>query len=63
VITVSVADDLVIDVSDDGIGMPETVARSGLHNLMQRAVDCGGRCSVTRGAAGGTKVIWSAPLP
>jgi signal transduction histidine kinase len=63
VVTVSVADDLVIDVSDDGIGLPETVARSGLHNLARRATDCGGRFSVTRGAAGGTKLIWSAPLP
>jgi signal transduction histidine kinase len=63
VITVSVADDLVIDVSDDGIGLPETVARSGLHNLAQRAADCGGRCTVTRSAAGGTTLIWSAPLP
>jgi signal transduction histidine kinase len=63
VITVSVADDLVIDVSDDGIGLPETVAKSGLHNLAQRAADCGGRCTVTRSASGGTTLIWSAPLP
>jgi signal transduction histidine kinase len=63
VITVSVADELVIDVTDDGIGIPETVARSGLHNLAQRAVDSGGRCIVTAGATGGTKLTWSAPLP
>ena len=32
-VTVSVADDLVIDVTDNGVGIPDTVARSGLHNL------------------------------
>ncbi|MEP6561831.1 MAG: GAF domain-containing sensor histidine kinase [Nakamurella sp.] len=63
VITVSVADDLVIDVSDDGIGVPDTVARSGLHNLAQRAADSGGSFTVARRSGGGTKIVWSAPLP
>jgi signal transduction histidine kinase len=63
VVTVSVADDLVIDVTDDGIGLPETVARSGLHNLRQRAVEAGGSCTVARGPEGGTRLVWTAPMP
>ncbi|MET0863003.1 MAG: GAF domain-containing protein [Nakamurella sp.] len=63
IITVSVGDDLVIDVSDDGIGVPDTVARSGLHNLAQRAAESGGNFTVARRAEGGSKLVWSAPLP
>ena len=62
-ITVSVDNDLVIDVTDDGVGIPDTVARSGLHNLHQRALDAGGSCSVTRLDGGGTRVLWAAPMP
>ncbi|GAA1216483.1 sensor histidine kinase [Prauserella alba] len=62
-ITASVADDLVIDVTDDGAGIPETVARSGLHNLEQRAVQAGGNLQIERPPTGGTRVVWSAPLP
>lgn len=63
IITVSVEDDLVIDVTDNGVGLPETVARSGLHNLGRRAAAAGGVLSVTRPPAGGTRLIWTAPLP
>jgi signal transduction histidine kinase len=62
-ITVSVDDDLVIDVTDNGIGLPDTVARSGLHNLAQRAASAGGSCTISRPADGGTRVVWTAPLP
>ena len=62
-VTVSVDDNLVIDVSDDGVGIPDTLARSGLHNLARRADDAGGEMSVTRRDSGGTRLVWSAPLP
>ncbi|HYS38202.1 MAG TPA: ATP-binding protein, partial [Pseudonocardiaceae bacterium] len=62
VVTVSVNDELVIDVTDNGVGIPDTVARSGLHNLSTRADECGGSCSVERRAAGGTRLLWSAPV-
>ncbi|CAM3635638.1 GAF domain-containing sensor histidine kinase [Smaragdicoccus niigatensis] len=62
-ITVSVADDLVIDVTDDGVGIPETVASSGLHNLKSRAEEAGGTFTVTKKPSGGTQLLWSAPLP
>jgi signal transduction histidine kinase len=62
VITVSVSDELVIDVTDNGAGIPATVARSGLHNLASRAADAGGVCAVERLPAGGTRLLWSAPV-
>ncbi|GAB3488660.1 GAF domain-containing sensor histidine kinase [Amycolatopsis cihanbeyliensis] len=61
-ITVSVADDLAIDVTDDGVGMPDTVARSGLHNLTDRARQSDGALSVSPGSDGGTRLVWSAPV-
>ncbi len=62
-VTVSVDDDLVIDVTDNGVGIPETVARSGLHNLRQRAEQTGGSFRTERVPTGGTQLVWSAPLP
>jgi signal transduction histidine kinase len=63
VVTISVDDNLVIDVTDNGIGIPDTIARSGLHNLHQRAVDAGGSCTLKRPEDGGTRLVWAAPLP
>jgi signal transduction histidine kinase len=63
-VTISVDDDLVIQVSDDGIGIPETVARSGLYNMARRATDSGGSCTIgDRPGGSGTRITWSAPLP
>ncbi|HEY3610632.1 MAG TPA: GAF domain-containing protein, partial [Pseudonocardiaceae bacterium] len=62
VITVSVDDELVVAVTDDGVGIPETVARSGLHNLATRAEQAGGACAVERLPSGGTRLVWSAPV-
>ncbi|NIH83384.1 GAF domain-containing sensor histidine kinase [Amycolatopsis granulosa] len=61
-ITVSVDDDLVIDVVDNGTGIPDRVAHSGLHNLRERAAQAGGTCSVTLAEGGGTRLTWSAPV-
>lgn len=62
-VTVSVDDNLVIDISDDGIGIPKTVARSGLHNLSRRAAGCGGTLTIGNRENGGTRLVWTAPLP
>lgn len=62
-VTVSVDDNLNIDVTDNGIGIPSTAHRSGLHNLTQRAFGSGGSCSVEQHESGGTHLSWSAPLP
>jgi two-component system, NarL family, sensor histidine kinase DevS len=61
-VTVSVDDDLVIDVLDNGVGIPDTVAVSGLRNLQQRAGEVGGSCIVERVDHGGTRLLWTAPL-
>ena len=63
VVTISVEDDVVIDVSDNGVGVPDTVARSGLHNLRQRATESGGAFVVQAREGGGTRLVWTAPLP
>jgi signal transduction histidine kinase len=62
-VTIAVHDDLVIDVSDDGVGVPEGAVRRGLANLRQRAERLGGRFTVEPATGGGTRLRWSAPLP
>lgn len=62
-VTVSVDDELVIEVVDDGIGIPDVVARSGLSGLANRAAQSGGTFSVSAMDTGGTRLVWSAPLP
>ena len=62
VVTISVADHLAVEVVDDGIGIPDTVAHSGLHNLRERATEAGGTFNVARNDQGGTRLFWSAPL-
>ena len=62
-VAVSVADDFVLDVGDDGVGISaDNVRRSGLANMTHRAELLGGRCDVTRPEGGGTRVRWSVPL-
>jgi signal transduction histidine kinase len=62
-VTITVGDDLVIDVRDDGVGIPDTVSRSGLDNMHVRAQQVGGTCTITPADGGGTHVRWTAPLP
>ena len=53
---------LLIEVTDDGVGMPETTRRSGLRNLDERAAKYGGTFRITPVAGGGTRVTWAVPL-
>jgi signal transduction histidine kinase len=53
---------LVIDVTDDGTGIDPSAARSGLHNLEQRALGCGGTLSVSAVHPHGTRLTWRVPL-
>lgn len=55
--------ELVIEVTDNGIGIPEKGRRSGLENLAQRAQRCGGNAECTDRGGGGTRVLWRVPLP
>ncbi|NMO90361.1 ATP-binding protein [Actinomycetospora sp. TBRC 11914] len=64
-ITVTVSTDgaLTVEIVDDGIGIPETVARSGLSNLAARARAAGGDLRVGRRPVGaGTRLTWWVPL-
>jgi signal transduction histidine kinase len=62
-VSVTVDDDLTISVTDDGVGIGEGITRSGLANLSARADECGGRFSIAPRPGGGTRLVWSAPLP
>jgi len=62
-IEVAVADELSIDVLDNGCGIPaDNRRRSGLANLRRRAEQAGGTCRIASPAQGGTLVQWTAPL-
>ncbi|OBA76238.1 histidine kinase [Mycobacterium sp. 1554424.7] len=62
-VAVDVADMFILDVSDNGCGIPAGNARSsGLANMKYRAEQLGGSCEVTNPPEGGTRVHWVAPL-
>jgi len=64
-VTVSLAAgaDLVLTVTDDGVGLPEAGRRSGLANLAERAARLGGGFDAHTLPRGGTQLIWRVPLP
>lgn len=54
--------DLVITISDDGIGIsPEAAISNGLHNMRVRAESLGGNMEITSEMNKGTTVTWSVP--
>jgi signal transduction histidine kinase len=62
-IEVTVADELTIDIVDDGCGIPaDNLRQSGLANLRRRAEQVGGVCIISSPSSGGTSVHWAAPL-
>jgi signal transduction histidine kinase len=61
-VTVTVADELCVEVVDDGTGIRGETKRSGLANLQYRAQQAGGSFSVASVPGGGTTLRWSAPL-
>lgn len=61
-VRVRVDDDLCIEVSDNGRGMPGDYTGSGLINLQRRAEESGGEFLVENLPTGGTLLRWSAPL-
>lgn len=63
VVTVEAADNLIIDVVDNGVGIPAGTARSGLLGIERRAAKCAGTTTIGPGRGGrGTRVTWRAPL-
>ncbi|MDT3397264.1 GAF domain-containing protein [Streptomyces sp. B1866] len=63
VVLVVRAGTLTLTVADDGVGVPEDGRRSGLANLAERAARLGGRMDLQAPPQGGTRLVWSVPLP
>ncbi|UXA09270.1 GAF domain-containing protein [Mycobacterium sp. SMC-2] len=62
-VEITVADMFVLDIIDDGSGIPAGNTRhSGLANMKRRAEQLGGTCEITGPPEGGTRVHWVAPL-
>ncbi|CAJ1496786.1 GAF domain-containing sensor histidine kinase [[Mycobacterium] burgundiense] len=62
-VTIEVADNLTVTVTDNGGGFPEVTTRSGLANLAARARECAGALELGPAAGGGARLVWSVPLP
>ncbi len=61
-LSLTVADDVLLTVRDDGIGFAENQERrSGLVNLERRAAEFGGSCEVVSAPGDGTVVTWRSP--
>ena len=61
-VTLDVADEVRVEVLDDGRGLDEKAARSGLRNLEDRARAHGGSATAEPRPDGGTRLRWSVPL-
>jgi signal transduction histidine kinase len=61
-VTAEAHDKLIIEIVDDGVGIPEQAARSGLANVERRAVACGGTVTIAAQPGGGTRLTWRVPL-
>ena len=62
-VEVQVGDMFVLDIIDNGCGIPADNDRnSGLANMKYRAEQLGGACEITNPPEGGTRVHWAAPL-
>lgn len=62
-VLVAIGDNVTVDVTDDGVGIPVTAQRRGLRNLEARAAAGGGGLTITSPSSGGTTIHWSVPLP
>jgi signal transduction histidine kinase len=62
-VSVETASHLTLTVRDDGQGISEPGARSGLANLADRAGALGGTLRVAAAEGGGTELVWRVPLP
>ncbi|NMH95502.1 GAF domain-containing sensor histidine kinase [Pseudonocardia bannensis] len=63
VVSIEAGKELTVEVSDDGVGLDPAAVRSGLRNLEERVLECGGVFTARTEPAGGTTVRWTVPLP
>ncbi|MFC6599237.1 GAF domain-containing protein [Kitasatospora paranensis] len=61
-VTLDAGAELVVTVTDDGVGLPTGGRRSGLANLGERAAALGGSFDAGRLPHGGTRLVWRVPL-
>ena len=62
-VEVGVGDMFILDIIDNGCGIPaDNLRNSGLGNMKYRAEQLGGACEITNPPEGGTRVHWVAPL-
>ncbi|MFB7462358.1 GAF domain-containing protein [Streptomyces sp. NPDC056224] len=54
--------EVILTVTDNGRGIPDGGRRSGLSNLEERAHRMGGTLTIERPDAGGSRLVWRAPL-
>jgi signal transduction histidine kinase len=62
-VAVEAGDELLLEVADDGAGLPDRIERGqGLRNMERRALELGGNATVRPGEGAGTVVEWRVPL-
>ncbi|MDP9477307.1 MAG: sensor histidine kinase [Actinomycetota bacterium] len=63
-VRLSISDGLELEITDDGIGLPEDRrAGVGLSSMRERAAELGGACAAEPLTTGGTRVLARLPLP
>ena len=65
-VRLEIADELMVEVVDDGVGVGDGRSRNtglGLLSMRERAEELGGCCLIEPVAGGGTRVLASLPLP
>jgi signal transduction histidine kinase len=62
-VAVEAGDELLLEVADDGVGLPDRIEPGqGLRNMERRALELGGNATVRPGEGAGTVVEWRVPL-
>ncbi|WP_449479189.1 sensor histidine kinase [Streptomyces abikoensis] len=62
-VMLTVTERATLTVTDDGVGVGSAPRRGGLANMLSRAELHGGRLAVETPEGGGTRIVWSVPLP
>ena len=62
VVVTAQENELVVQVSDNGVGLGEPQRRSGLDNLGRRATELGGKLTMKQRGTRGTELQWTIPL-
>ncbi len=62
-VSLAVGDHMVVEITDDGVGLPDDITPSGLRNLRLRAEKAGGDLELSTPEEGrGLRVRWAVPL-